>query len=262
MAGDLTSVRLKFKRARTHLDTLNAALDNAHGTANLYGLACEPDVEPGYYVVKVLQSGDAEEWPLLLGDFLHNLRSVLDHLAWQLVVANGNKPGRPLFPITLDPAWFDSKGTEHLTGVHPDAIAAIRALQPFDSSFTGRKSLHPLWLLSELDNVDKHRLVHILTFMPTESTLRFAPEHIIPDENVEMFDLSDRPIENGTKVARVRFHRHPKLEVNSTLTMNVLIEETRETPRLEWGVLDAMRDSVDDAVRALTPYVVWPPPSA
>jgi hypothetical protein len=98
--------------------------------------------------------------------------------------------------------------------------------------------------------------------MPTESTLRFASEHIIPIENVEMFDLSDRAIENGTKVARVRFHRHPKMAVDSALSMNVLIEKTRETPRLEWGVLDAMRDSVDNAVRVLTPFVVWPPTTA
>ncbi|HEY5165449.1 MAG TPA: hypothetical protein VIJ44_05825 [Acidimicrobiia bacterium] len=76
------------------------------------------------------------------------------------------------------------------------------------------------------------------------------------------FDLSDRPIEDGTEVARVRFHRHPKMEVNSTISMNVLIEKARETPRLEWGALDAMRDSVDNAVRVLTPFVVRPPATA
>jgi hypothetical protein len=151
MVGDLTSVRLKFKRAQAHLDVLNAALDNADRTTNLYGLACEPDIEPGYYVVKVVQDGDTDQWSLSLGDFLHNLRSVLDHLAWQLVIANGKNPGRPMFPITLDADWFDTKGNEHLTGVHPDAIAAIRALQPFDPSHTGKKNLHPLWLLSELE---------------------------------------------------------------------------------------------------------------
>ncbi len=40
------------------------------------------------------------EWFIRLGEILYNLRSALDHLVWQLVLANGKTPGRDnSFPI-------------------------------------------------------------------------------------------------------------------------------------------------------------------
>ena len=40
------------------------------------------------------------EWSLILGDLLHNLRSALDHLAWQLVVDGGGTPSQDTnFPV-------------------------------------------------------------------------------------------------------------------------------------------------------------------
>src|SRR5262249_31427836 len=141
-----------------------------------------------------------------------------------------------------------------------DAIAVIRSVQPFDPGFNGNREDHPLWLLNELENSDKHRLVHVLPLTPTGATLSFDPDHVIPEKNVEMFDLSDRVLQDGIQVARIRVHRHPKMERNSALSMHVMIEETLKAPRLPWGVLDAMRRSVDDVIRALTPFIAWPPP--
>ncbi len=34
------------------------------------------------------------EWSVRIGEILYNLRSALDHLVWQLVLANGQEPGR------------------------------------------------------------------------------------------------------------------------------------------------------------------------
>jgi hypothetical protein len=50
-----------------------------------------------------LQRADTEPSPLrlgvIVGDFLHNLRCVLDHLVWQLVLSNGQTPSvRNQFP--------------------------------------------------------------------------------------------------------------------------------------------------------------------
>jgi hypothetical protein len=58
MPGDLRSVRQKFDRAKTHLDALDAEIERADKSTNLYGLLCEPDVESGYYLVKAIKRCD------------------------------------------------------------------------------------------------------------------------------------------------------------------------------------------------------------
>jgi hypothetical protein len=49
---------------------------------------------------------------LSLGDFIYNLRSGLDQLAWQLCLAGGGNPGRDtMFPIFAINANFIDNGT-------------------------------------------------------------------------------------------------------------------------------------------------------
>jgi hypothetical protein len=258
VAGDLSGVRKKLNQAKAHLEALNAEVDRAeHG--HLYALAVEPDAERGYYLVKLAARGTADQWALILGDTLHNLRSTLDHLVWQLVVANGHQPGSlNEFPIAIHESWFNDHIDPYLVGVHDDAITAIRGLQPFRVSDEGQRKLDPLWLLSKLENIDKHRLVHVFALIPEGTSLHFDERFPITDP-VEFFDLSERPVQHGTEIARVHLDREPKVEMDSHLALLIFVEETKDTPRLEWGVLDAMVSAVDDTVRALTSFVVWPP---
>lgn len=92
----------------------------------------------------------------IIGDVVHNLRSSLDHLAWQLVEANGgtpsDKPGeQTAFPIRD----VRRKELRIHGGVDPRALKVIEDLQPYN--------VHPesptdadLWHLHRLDIVDKH----------------------------------------------------------------------------------------------------------
>lgn len=259
MAGDLSGVRQKLNRAKSHLKTLVAEANKAEHP-DFYRMDVQPDTEAGYYVVKIVSRGSTEEWPLILGDILYNLRSALDHIVWQLVIANGKKPGKlNQFPIAKDEAWFDSNVSRYLARVHGDAVEAIRALQPFHVRDKGKRLLHPLWLLSELENIDKHRLVHVFAFLANEASLHFDERFPFTEDDVEFFPLIDGRIEDGAKIARVRSKRQPKMEMDSRLTLSIEIEATEDTPRLEWGVIDAMINAVDDVMRALTPFVVWSP---
>jgi hypothetical protein len=259
MTASLSGIHLKLKQAKLHLDTLNSRVDNAD-RGGLYGLVCKPDTQPGQYLVKVKKITSDEDWPLILGDFIHNLATALDHLVWQLVRANGETPNwKNEFGVFLDPAKFDGvEGKKDFRGIHPQARALIRTIQPFSPSNKGPTgNLHPLYLLRNLEIVDKHRLVHTVALAPEGATLTFR-EPLTPTR-VEMFDLSERVLEDGTEVCRVTSDFQPEMEVNSALSLLVLIKETDLTPWLEWGVLDAMRDEVDRVVRLLTPFIVWPP---
>ena|GEM_PF-2170485 len=100
------------------------------------------------------------ELSLVLGDYVHNLRSALDHLVWQLVIANRQVPGkRNKFPIAATKAeWRDQvENGGWLKGVHPDAVAIIKRLQP--CSGKGPPSDHLLAGLNILDISDKHHVL-------------------------------------------------------------------------------------------------------
>jgi hypothetical protein len=100
------------------------------------------------------------EWGLVLGDAVHNLRSALDHLAWQLVLANGGSPvdgpGGTQFPIRKPPA----STVTIAGGVDPDALRLIDDIQPYRGGDDGKN----LALINDLDIMDKHHFV-IVTAM-------------------------------------------------------------------------------------------------
>jgi hypothetical protein len=60
-------------------------------------------------------------------------------------------------------------------------VAAIRDLQPFNHS---KPHVHALWLLRELSNVDKHRMLHLIVLIPEE--LRLQTDLPIPNGKLNL----------------------------------------------------------------------------
>lgn len=157
MTDRIVNVRHKLQRARKHLIDLRAAVE-AFCESSPYKISAKPHAlaqirHTTLYVESIRPL--PPEIPLIIGDAIHNMRSCLDHLAWQLVLANGNTPDRyTYFPI-LDPAKDPAPAVQAGLGkgMSDDAIALIRQLQPRAS---GRNEL---WQLHQVDIVDKHRLV-------------------------------------------------------------------------------------------------------
>lgn len=92
------------------------------------------------------------------GDVINNLRGALDHLVSQLAMARFPRLTRKQlrtceFPIgdTL-PKYEDAK-RRHVKFIRPGAVKLIDAMKPYK---TGN---YALWLLSELDNASKHRIL-------------------------------------------------------------------------------------------------------
>ena len=149
------------------------------------------------------------EWPLLIGEIAHNLRSALDHLACQLALKNS--PENPAvfeetsFPIFLHGPksgaasrfkWTRNKPSiKHISSSH---IAQYKNLQPYLRKNGGR--LSPLWLLHDLNNADKHRTIQVQTKMAGGMSL-------IITGPMGDFDISDPrgiyrriPLRDGAKV--------------------------------------------------------------
>lgn len=97
---------------------------------------------------------------LIAGDYLQNLRSVLDYLVWQLILANGKTPHKThtAFPICKSAkSWNDAKA-QRLMGVPGKAVDLIEKMQPYPERRNGDIPL-PLEVLDELTNENKHRQV-------------------------------------------------------------------------------------------------------
>jgi len=158
----LDGIRAKLARADEHFDLLEREID-----AFLAGES-EPvtlsipylDTDSGYHVVyAIVEHEPPLRFGVVVGDIVHNARSALDHLVWQLVILNGGRPGRDhSFPIADHPNDFSAQAAKRLDGVAPRHRAIIESVQPYQGS-NGPENTY-LALLSRLSNVDKHQVVH------------------------------------------------------------------------------------------------------
>lgn len=139
---------------------------------NPYELRNDVNPETGHQAISLHAVEDPPKGlGVLIGDALYNFHSALDHLVWQLTLDNGNVPPNPIpmksrwrkvaFPIFRDePTNFWKKTHGYLWGLTKDARLFIRDEQPFVPR-QGDPTKHPLWVLHELSNADKHRTLHL-----------------------------------------------------------------------------------------------------
>lgn len=118
------------------------------------------------YRVRLTEQPD-QMLAVILGDFLYDLRSALDHLAG--AIAPTNRRYQASFPIEEVNIWKKDRSRAYLVrdpnrrrsfksaveGMPRKAVAIIKSLQPYNSPGDEKRTL--LRLLSTLHNADKHR---------------------------------------------------------------------------------------------------------
>lgn len=172
MTDALVGVDAKLQRADSHLAELSAAVEAFLGRANYRFEGKEgADPETGYVERVIFLEVDEfprdESWGPIIGDAVHNLRSALDHLAWAVACPESRRraAGAIGFPVLFDHPDESTYARDQLRGklghLRPEFHAVIEAVQPFNT----RDLHHPLWLLNQMWNVDKHRTVHVSGFM-------------------------------------------------------------------------------------------------
>jgi len=239
MTHPLLGCELKADRANEHFETLKRIVDDFL-RSEPYAVVNNFESEFGHHVARIKIH---ERPPLtlspIIGDFIHNLRSLLDHLIWQLVRRAGNDPnvGRPQFPIfTKDPFdatiydarkdWKNALGTwrSQTRGVSDEDVAILKELQPYKR--TDRPDDHPLARLSQLSNWDKHRELHFATQglavvgSQTKATNALVTLLYVPSDW--------KVLEDGAIVARftgTALHSEHKVNMNLDITPDVAFGE-------------------------------------
>lgn len=151
--NQLSLVSIKIDWAKRQLEELGRTKQRFMDRQP-YGTAVETDLEAGRDHFKMLYVEPIDlDIALIAGDVIHNTRSALDHLAWQLVLANGQQPTRhTCFPIYKDVTSYKALDARKVNGMAQIAKDIINIAEPYQ----GGKG-HDLWILHELDIADKHR---------------------------------------------------------------------------------------------------------
>jgi hypothetical protein len=119
---------------------------------------------------------------VVLGDFVHNLRSSLDHLAYQLVLLNGRTPwpkiALPIYdarPGHYSSRWFGrrwkAKPLDIAKEVSREALKIIESVQPYSGSHDGLL----LSAVRDLNNFDKHRELILAGHVAREAVTSHLP---------------------------------------------------------------------------------------
>jgi hypothetical protein len=182
-APSLDSCQGKLGRANEHLQTLRNEI-GPFESQHAHTITVEHDADAPQYIFKVHGIAQPKpEWAYIAGDCIHNLRSALDHLVYQLsILGQGGRhlsikeETRCAFPIESNPDEFTQNGERRIQLLRVGERTRIKELQPFNASdmsiwgpipdiqepSRSEPARIPTLLnhLAHLDNIDKHRRVN------------------------------------------------------------------------------------------------------
>lgn len=158
----------KLRRAQEHLVAFNNAYEwwisnQPHRVAE--EIDTETDTKR---IVLIADQQPPERLSLILGDAIQNLRAALDYLVADLArhASGGHLMPRVesalQYPVaTSRPLFKDALRRGRLGCVPARAQARIQHFQPNRRGHDAAS--HPLWMLQELSNIDKHRRLPLLS---------------------------------------------------------------------------------------------------
>jgi hypothetical protein len=150
-------IELKLGRAREHLEALRTELQ-AYYDSQPCQISRFQETDLGRRGLRVEIADPTDRVYLLAGDFAHNLRSVLDHIVYALIVdATKRVPDSTQLRWPVQTKQDQSVFERHTKGVPPRAATIIESFQPYHEGPGDNYKRSALWQLHKLDIVDKHR---------------------------------------------------------------------------------------------------------
>jgi hypothetical protein len=165
-------------------------------------------------------------WGGFIGEIAHNLRCALNYLVYQLALLNSaNKPETVAgdkglqFPIFAGKGDFKRKGKRAIKLLALEHQTIIEGLQPYQSisksllptvdlsKWSGRNS--PLFWLEEINNMDKHRVIHVTGVRAGSWSVGWWGEVNHPIDILGIFNI----LEDGTECFEVPpdVHVYPQI---------------------------------------------------
>ena len=179
---------LKFQRAEKHMIDINQeamryASRNPYSFTRIRVPDSKQEIRGRFRITEQPDPMIA----VLLGDFIHNLRSALDYIVVACVPKQ--RRGKASFPILFQDIFAKRESGEFVVknttlrksfesateGLHPKARAYIISLQPYNFS---KPDLIALGIIGRLENADKHRQLITIGCGGQDFTLTFTARGI------------------------------------------------------------------------------------
>jgi hypothetical protein len=254
------SPRAKFNRGVEHIEILHGEIDR-FAKDNPDPRIEKFDPKTGRYTLRLKfgRNPNGERWGLLLGDAIQNFRSALDHVVWQLVLANGKRPGENnRWPMGMSGKgyWCPKKNgrpslrDDALQGVAEEPRTIIDGLQPYRYGIDRDK--HFATLLAAISNADKHRVLQagwVGVGHPPDGFLS-RNEHV---GDVIEGTWATGPLDEKAQIVDCRFAitgPDPHVQMQGELTL--LIGFGREG--FNWGAITEIPVPVGQIIDIFEPY--------
>jgi len=174
------SAKLKIKRAEKHVDELKEALSKTP----LYEYVLETNLVSNERSVGVLRNRTCiEQAALTAGDALHNIRTSLDHLLFELLSPHveSDKHKKIAFPFAKSEKDFRTHWVQTTLKKYNSEIASLLETNlPFNDSI--------IHLLHQFDIIDKHRV--LLPFCDIKTINSSSIQSLVPDFPPNFIDVT------------------------------------------------------------------------
>ena len=208
----VASFRLKLDRAERHLKELKDELAK-YSEVRPYEARRNREIDAQVYIYTAhLREKPPPVLGLIVGDFIHNVRSSLDHIA--VALSPRSRKNKASFPIETDFIWErDVETAEYVEkfadkrarwcsatkGIVQDPLAIIEGLQPYDR--WQDPGTHELRVIAALDNADKHRELAVVTLGLLNASTTISD----PSGNSLFHQWTPGVLEDGAVVAAFPF---------------------------------------------------------
>jgi len=246
--ADLYGVWAKYERAFEQLKALHEEVLAFGKQPHPYTVHGHAKDEGTHYVFALKPNWPTnlqDRWGAITGEIVHDLRSALEQLVWQLVLLNGGEPRKShSFPLRREepPEGFavemrrertDRRGRMihgPLFGVSDDATALIESCQPYKGAHGVRlRQLHDLW------NTDKHETLIPTTLWGPAPEIKLTNAILIASPPGSFHD--DTYVMEVLVAAESAEGPNPHVEVEPHAPIDIALSDGREP------VIEVLRDA-------------------
>ena len=207
--------KLKVLRADRHIKELEATLESVLHS-DFCSLVADRDSDSGQPLPKLVTKGPMPAAiPLMIGDVIHNLRTSLDYFWNEIIRATTGEERRETFPFHEELANLKDRVFKSPLGAVADDIAnlIIEDIKPY------KAGNFPLWALTKLDNIDKHRLLIPVFGISSVYNIRGI------DDNDNVVFIREVSARQGGDFNIVRFAADFKFDADPKASFTVLFDE-------------------------------------
>jgi hypothetical protein len=208
----MAGVWAKFHRGEEHAREFERLLTR-YTESDPYSITLDFDPKTGWHHFRwnVRVEPPCERFAVLFGDMLSNLRASLDYLVWQLCILSGAELHKfRSFPAAKRPNQWSSALGRELAGIDQTCVDLIDELQPYHR--TDRPEIHPLAILDEVNNANKHRVLPATVAGVVEFSTLIGVESIPDGEEFEQF--FDETMRHGADLYRVRTASRAQMQMH------------------------------------------------